>query len=280
MKQLARGICAPKGFMAAGTFCGISKTIIKPDVALIWSENRCAAAGVYAGSRIKGAPVSVNIEHLQNGWAQAVICNSGIANTGGPYGMEMAEDICSFLADIGHIDAQDIIIASVGTTSKPFRVSPIRNALKSLVHSLGQEKGRDAAEAINGDRQSVQECAVSFSVQGQTCMLGGMAHVAVGSTYAKNDSPETVAFFTTDVAIVPGLLQQMLRQELPENFSSCVDTVGSTTNNMVTILANGLAGNMVIKEKNTDYGVVCTALRCAIGQLSNLPEKVKDNIAG
>lgn len=261
MKQLEGGICAPKGFLAAGTFCGVSKRIIKPDVALIWSVNRCAAAGLYAGSAINGTPIGVTLEHLQNGWAQAVICNSGIANTGGSYGREKAEDICTSLADIGDIDAKDVIIASVGETGKQFCVSPIRNALKSLVHSLGTENGRDAAEAINGDMQSVQECAVAFSIQGKACKLGGMTRSSAAAPF---DSSERVAFFTTDVGVTPVLLQQMLRQEIGAGLSNNGNTEGRAMNEMVFILANGLAGNAIIEEKNADYEGLCSALRYAL----------------
>ena len=148
MKQVSGGVCAPKGFTAAGVHCGIRKNRDKRDLALILSEEPCAAAAVYTQNLVKGAPLLVTKAHLANGFAQAIVCNSGNANTCNADGVQVAEEMCALVARETGLSDDDVVVASTGVIGQPLDIRPIEAGMPPLVSALSANGSADAAEAI------------------------------------------------------------------------------------------------------------------------------------
>ena len=257
MKQVAGGVCAPKGFTAAGVHCGIRKNRDKRDLALILSEEPCAAAAVYTQNLVKGAPLLVTKAHLANGFAQAIVCNSGNANTCNADGVQVAEEMCALVARETGLSDDDVVVASTGVIGQPLDIGPIEAGMPSLVASLSAQGSVDAAEAIMTTDLKRKEIAVTFEAGGKTCTLGG---IAKGSGMIHPNMATMLVFLTTDVAIRPDLLQRALRADVQDSFNMISIDGDTSTNDMVVILANGLAGNALIDAPGTDYDAFCAAL--------------------
>ena len=148
MKLISGGVCAAKGYKANGIHCGIRKNRTKNDLALIVSEKRAAAAAVYTTNLVKGAPLTVTKKHISDGYASAVICNSGNANTCNANGIEVAEKMSSLLADALDICPCDVVVASTGVIGQPLDITPIANGIPTLIDGLSVEGGAAAAEGI------------------------------------------------------------------------------------------------------------------------------------
>ena len=175
MKMISGGVCAPKGYKANGIHCGIRKNRSKRDLALIYSETKANAAAVYTTNLVKGAPLTVTKNHIADGYAQAVICNSGNANTCNANGMEVAEQMSAKIADALKISAGDIVVASTGVIGQPLDITPIADGISELVSGLSENGGELAAEAIMTTDTVKKEIAVEFTIGGKTCRLGGIA---------------------------------------------------------------------------------------------------------
>ncbi len=245
MKLISGGVCAAKGFTANGIHCGIRKNKSKRDLALIYSEVPASAAAVYTTNLVKGAPLAVTKRHLANGIAQAVICNSGNANTCNANGLEIAEQMGALLAKEMGIDAEDVVVASTGVIGLPLDIAPIAAGIPSLVAGLGN-KSVEAAEGIMTTDTRLKEVAVSFEIDGKTCHLGG---IAKGSGMIHPNMATMLVFITTDCAISPAMLQKALSTDVQSTFNMVSVDGDTSTNDMVTVLANGMAGN---SEINTD----------------------------
>ena len=239
MKIIDGGVCAAKGFTAAGVHCGIRKNKTKKDLALIVSEKKAAAAAVYTTNLVKGAPLTVTKAHLANGTAQAIICNSGNANTCNANGIEIAEQMCSLLADGLHISADDVVVASTGVIGQPLDIAPIKAGIGPLIDALG-DRSSDAAQGIMTTDTKEKSVAVEFTVGGKVCRLGG---IAKGSGMIHPHMATMLVFLTTDCAISPAMLQKALSGDVAETFNMVSVDGDTSTNDMVTILANGMAGN-------------------------------------
>ena len=162
MKIISGGVCAAKGFSANGIHCGIRKNRTKRDLALIYSEKVASAAAVYTTNLVKGAPLTVTKAHIADGHAQAVICNSGNANTCNANGIEIAEQMSALLADALKIEAEDVVVASTGVIGQPLDITPIQNGIPTLVAGLSTEGGEAAAEGIMTTDTVKKEIAVEF----------------------------------------------------------------------------------------------------------------------
>ena len=204
MKIVDGGVCAAKGFTAAGVHCGIRKNKAKKDLALIVSEKKAAAAAVYTTDLVKGAPLTVTKAHLADGTAQAIICNSGNANTCNANGIEIAEQMCSLLADGLHISADDVVVASTGVIGQPLDIAPIKAGIGPLIDALG-DRSSDAAQGIMTTDTKEKSVAVEFTVGGKVCRLGG---IAKGSGMIHPNMATMLVFLTTDCAISPKMLQK------------------------------------------------------------------------
>ena len=169
MEIINGGVCAAKGFTASGVHCGIRKNRTKRDLALIYSEKKAAAAAVYTTNKVKGAPLTVTKSNISDGYAQAVICNSGNANTCNANGIEIAEATCKALASELGIDKTDVVVASTGVIGQPLCITPIANGIPELVKSLSKDGCDAAAEGIMTTDVKKKEIAVKFSVGGVEC---------------------------------------------------------------------------------------------------------------
>ena len=175
MKIIQGGVCAAQGFKANGIHCGIRKNRTKKDLALIVSDVRATAAAVYTTNLVKGAPLTVTKDHISDGYAQAVICNSGNANTCNANGIEIAEQMSDLVAAATGINAKDVVVASTGVIGQPLNIEPIANGLPALAQGLSENGGEAAAEGIMTTDTVKKEIAVEFELGGKVCRLGGIA---------------------------------------------------------------------------------------------------------
>ncbi len=262
--RIEGGVTAPKGFTAAGIHCGIRRNRTKRDLALIVSDRPASAAAVYTQNLVKGAPLTVTKAHLENGVAQAVIVNSGIANTCAADGIEKAEAMCKLAADALGLDVQDVLVASTGVIGPSIVLDPIEAAVPALAASLSKEGGTDAAEAIMTTDTVKKEFAFSFTVGGVECTLGG---IAKGSGMIAPNMATMLCFLTTDAAIDSALLDAALHEVVGDTFNMLSVDGDTSTNDNVILIANGAAGNAVITEKNADYTAFVDALHTLCADL-------------
>ena len=257
MEFIKGGVCAAKGFKAGGIHCGIRKNRTKRDLALIVSEKKAAAAAVYTTNLVKGAPLTVTKAHISDGYAKAVICNSGNANTCNANGIEIAEQTCELLGAELNISAEDIAVASTGVIGQPLNITPIKNGIPSLVKSLSADGSENAAEGIMTTDTKVKEIAVSFEIGGKTCKIGG---IAKGSGMIHPNMATMLVFITTDCAISPEMLEKALSSDIKETFNMISIDGDTSTNDMVTVLANGMAENAEITAEGEDFKTFMKAL--------------------
>lgn len=266
MEYINGGVTAAKGFKASGIHCGIRKNKTKKDLALIVSDVKCAAAAVYTTNLVKGAPIYVTKEHLANGIAQAVICNSGNANTCVTGGIEVAEEMCKLVEKETGITASDVIVASTGVIGQPLDITPIRTHAKKLVAELSLD-GSDAAKAIMTTDTIAKEAAVEFKLNGQICHLGG---IAKGSGMINPNMATMLVFLTTDVSITAELLHKAIYEDVKSSFNMVSVDGDTSTNDMLSILANGLAGNATITAEDESYKTFCQALNAVTVKLCKM----------
>ncbi len=257
MKIIDGGVCAAKGFTASGVHCGIRKNRTKKDIALIFSETKASAAAVYTTNLVKGAPLTVTKSHLADGMAQAVICNSGNANTCNANGIEVAEKMSELTANALKIDAKDMIVASTGVIGQPLNLEPIEAGIPQLVANLSNNGGKDAAEGIMTTDTILKEVAVEFEIGGKICHMGG---IAKGSGMIHPNMATMLVFITTDAAISPDMLQKALSGDIKNTFNMISIDGDTSTNDMVTVLANGMAGNDMITSEGEAFDIFMKAL--------------------
>ncbi|MBQ2000486.1 MAG: bifunctional ornithine acetyltransferase/N-acetylglutamate synthase [Clostridia bacterium] len=256
MKTISGGVTAAKGFTANGVHCGIRKNRTKRDLALIFSEVKANAAAVYTTNLVKGAPLTVTKAHISDGKAQAIICNSGNANTCNANGIEIAEQMSDLLGAEMNIASSDVVVASTGVIGQPLDIEPIKSGIPSLVAGLG-DNSLLAAEGIMTTDTEVKEIAVSFEIGGVECKIGG---IAKGSGMIHPNMATMLVFITTDCAISSDLLQKALSTDIADTFNMVSVDGDTSTNDMVCVLANGMAGNNEITAENDDYNTFMKAL--------------------
>ena len=264
MKIITGGVCAAKGFQANGIHCGIRKNHSKRDLALIYSEVPASAAAVYTTNLVKGAPLLVTKKHIADGKARAVICNSGNANTCNADGVDIAEAMSELVAQQLSIPASDVVVASTGVIGQPLKLDPIAAGLPALAEGLNPDGSAAAAEAIMTTDTVRKEIAVEFELGGVTCHLGG---IAKGSGMIHPNMATMLVFLTTDAAISAEMLQKALSGDVAGTFNMVSIDGDTSTNDMVTILANGMAGNAEITADGPDFTAFMTALNTVTVQL-------------
>ena len=256
MKQIQGGVCAAKGFVANGVHCGIRKNKTKRDLALIVSEVQASAASVYTQNLVKGAPLTVTKNNIADGFARAIICNSGNANTCNANGIEIAEQTCQLLANELKVNATDVIVASTGVIGQPLDITPIASGIPALVAGLGAHSDL-ACEGIMTTDTKPKEIAVEFTIGGKVCKMGG---IAKGSGMIHPNMATMLVFVTTDCAITPAMLQKALSKDVQTSFNMVSVDGDTSTNDMVSVLANGLAENPIIDREGEDFDAFCEAL--------------------
>ncbi len=257
MEWIQGGVCAATGFKANGVHCGIRKNHMKKDLVLIYSQVPASAAAVYTTNLVKGAPLTVTKSHLADGKAQAVICNSGNANTCNANGIEIAEAMCDLAAQATGISSKDVVVASTGVIGQPLDIAPIAQGMAGLVAGLSEEGGAAAAEGIMTTDTVRKEIAVEFAVGGKTCRMGG---IAKGSGMIHPNMATMLVFITTDCAIAPQMLKKALSTDVANTFNMLSVDGDTSTNDMVTVLANGMAGNEEILCEGADFTAFMEAL--------------------
>ncbi len=258
MKDILGGICAPKGFRASGVHCGIRKNKEKRDLALIVSDVKGAAAAVYTTNKVKGAPIAVTGNNIADGYAQAVICNSGNANTCNADGEVKAARMCELTAGYAGVDAKDVIVASTGVIGQILPIEPIENGMNALVEGLSYDGSANAAEAIMTTDTVKKEFACEFSLGGRICRLGA---IAKGSGMIHPNMATLLCFLTTDAAVAPEALHSALYDVIQDTLNMVSIDGDTSTNDMVSVIANGKAENVLIeKAEGEDYETFKAAL--------------------
>ena len=257
MKRVDWGVCAATGFKAYGVNCGIRKKKTKKDLSLIFSDVPADAAAVFTTNLVKGAPLLVTKEHLKDGKAQAIICNSGNANTCNANGIEIAEETCKLVADELHIPAENVIVGSTGVIGQPMSIEPFKSGIPELVAGLTTEGSQDAALGIMTTDTKLKEIAFEFEIDGKPCHIGG---IAKGSGMIHPNMATMLVYITSDVNIDSKLLQKALSDTVADTFNMISVDGDTSTNDTVAIMSNGMAGNTRITEENADYNIFQNAL--------------------
>ena len=270
MKIIKGGVCAAKGFKASGIHCGIRKNKSKKDLALIVCDKLCSAATVYTTNLVKGAPVYVTKNNISDGYAQAVICNSGNANTCNANGKEVAEEMCALVNKYTGIKASDVIVASTGVIGQPLDVTPIKDGMQSLVAALSEDGSLAANQAIMTTDTIEKEIAVEFTAGGKKCAIGG---IAKGSGMIHPNMATMLVFLTTDIAITPGMLQKAVSEDVKTSFNMVSVDGDTSTNDMLCVLASGEAGNETVDADGEDFASFKAALNKVTTYLCRLIAK-------
>ena len=260
IKSVAGGVCAAKGFKAAGIHAGLRKNKDKLDLALIVADNECSAAGVFTTNRVFAAPVGVTRAHLKNGKARAIICNSGNANACVSDGYEKAEQTCAALAEKLGCKADDIVVASTGVIGISLPLEPLVAGIPTLIAELGSDEAAsdNAARAIMTTDTKKKKFAFELTLGGKTVRIGG---ICKGSGMIQPNMATMLCFITTDAAITSELLHKALSEVIRDTFNMVSVDGDTSTNDMVTVLASGLAGNDEITSDGEDYETFKAALK-------------------
>ncbi|MDO5116930.1 MAG: bifunctional ornithine acetyltransferase/N-acetylglutamate synthase [Eggerthellaceae bacterium] len=266
MKTIPGGVCAAAGFAANGVHCGIRAGHDARDLALIvsTSEKPASAAAVYTTNKVKGAPLIVTAEHIADGSARAIICNSGNANTCNADGYDIAQKMSGIAAAELGFAPEDIVVASTGVIGQPLCVDPIAKAMPKLAKGLqASEAGSTKAEQGIMTTDTVEkQFAVSFTLPADDasdviCHIGG---IAKGSGMIHPNMATMLVFITTDVAIDAKLLHEVLVDDVQDSFNMVSVDGDTSTNDMVVVLANGEAGNAPITKASPSLDTFKVAL--------------------
>lgn len=252
------GVTAAQGFQASGMYCGIRKNKTKPDLALIYSKTPCAAAAVYTQNLVKGAPIQVTRRNIADGAAQAIICNSGNANTCNADGEQKAFMMCEAAAKALHLKPEDMVVASTGVIGQVLPIEPIQEAAPALAAALSEDGSTAAATAIMTTDLAAKEVAAEVVINGAKVRMGG---IAKGSGMIHPNMATMLCFLTTDANIAPAVLDQALRAAVKDSFNMVSIDGDTSTNDMTVILANGLAGNAPIEEGAEGFDIFTETLR-------------------
>ncbi len=257
---------SPQGFTAQGVCAGIKPSnTTKRDLALIYCEKPCTAAAVYTKNLVKSSTITVTKKHLENGVAQAVIVNSGNANTCNADGIEIAEKMCEIAAETLGVKAEDVIVASTGVIGQPLPIEPVIKGAAMMKGKLSKDGGTNAAEAIMTTDTIKKEMAMQAELGGKTVTIGG---IAKGSGMIHINMGTMLSFVTTDAAVSAEMLEEALREAVEDSYNMVSVDGDTSTNDTLAIMASGLAGNEEITEKNEDYRVFVGALTEAFRSLA------------
>ena len=259
LREISGGVCAAKGFKAAGIHCGVKagSSPDKNDLALILSEKECAAAAVYTLNRVKAAPIYVTMDHLEDGVAWGVVANSGNANACCPMSHENAKAMCEAAAAATGLTADDFIVASTGVIGQTINIGAIQTGMPKVAAALNGDGSDAAARAIMTTDLVKKEIAVSFVVGGKEVKMGA---IAKGSGMIHPYMGTMLGFITTDCAITQEMLEDALREVVAHTFNRVTVDGDTSTNDMCVVLANGMAGNSLIEWKDEDYETFKAAL--------------------
>ncbi|MCH5204659.1 MAG: bifunctional glutamate N-acetyltransferase/amino-acid acetyltransferase ArgJ [Oscillospiraceae bacterium] len=260
------GVCAANGFTASGVIAGIKAgNTTKRDLALIKCSVRCKTAAMFTKNKVKGAPIIVCKEHLEDGYAQAVIVNSGNANTCNSNGIEIAEEMCGLAAEALGLDKNDILVGSTGVIGQKLSIEPIKAVIPQLCESLSENGSPLACEAIMTTDTRKKEFAVEFELDGRKCRVGG---ISKGSGMINPNMATMLAFITTDVEINGELLGKALRKVCEVTYNMVSVDGDTSTNDTLILMSSGLAENKEIICEDENYEIFVNALYAVMMNLA------------
>lgn len=267
-KNISGGVNAAKGFMANGLNAGI-KNNVKKDMALVYSEKPCVAAGVFTTNKVKAAPVKWDYNVVHNSpYAQAVVINSGVANActgeeGYGYCMDMAEAVGNEM----QLPKDAVLVASTGVIGRQLPMDIIKEGIKKLPKGLkpDEEAATLAAEAVMTTDTKSKQVAVNFEIDGKVVTVGGMCK---GSGMIHPNMATMLCFITTDCMIKKDLLQKALSEIVNDTFNMISVDGDTSTNDSVLLLANGMAENKIIDTEDENYKKFYEALYYIMEELS------------
>ena len=267
---ISGGVTAAKGFKAAGAEAGI-KYQGRKDMAMVYSEKLCNAAGTFTTNVVKAAPVIWDKNIVRGkGTAQAVVVNSGIANAcTGKQGLDYCEETARLASELLGINKDDVLVGSTGVIGMQLRMDKLKEGIEKLVPKLAdtKEAGLEAAEAIMTTDTHSKEVAVKFEIGGKTVTMGGMCK---GSGMIHPNMCTMLAYITTDAAISKELLAEALSKDVVDSFNMISVDGDTSTNDTMLVLANGMAENKEIAEKGEDYDIFCEALHIVTTTLAKM----------
>ena len=266
IQQIAGGVCAPKGFRANGVHCGIRKNKVKKDLALIVADKRCATACAYTRNLVKGAPILVTKKNVEDGYAQAVIVNSGNANTCNANGVEIAEAMCALVERYTGIPKGDVVVASTGVIGQQLSIDPIAAGMEELTKGLG-DNSTAAADAIMTTDTVKKEIAFTFTLGGVPCTIGA---IAKGVGMICPNMATLLMFVTTDAAISPAMLQKAVSADVKTSLNMLSVDADTSTNDTLCVMASGLAGNREIVSDGADLRAFRRALHTVTSALCRM----------
>lgn len=259
-------VTSPLGFTAQGVCASIKPSnTTKRDLALIYCEKPCTAAAVYTKNLVKSSTIQVTKKHLENGIAQAVIVNSGNANTCNADGVEVAEKMCDIAAETLAVSPEDVIVASTGVIGQPLPIEPVIKGAQMMNGKLSKDGGTNAAEAIMTTDTVKKEMAMEMTLGGKKVTVGG---IAKGSGMIHINMGTMLSFVTTDAAVSAEMLEEALREAVEDSYNMVSVDGDTSTNDTLAIMASGLAGNEPITEKNEDYKIFVAGLTEAFKSLA------------
>ena len=266
MEFVSGGVCAPQGFTANGVSCGLRADSQRRDLALVVSSVPAVASGVFSNAPQTGACVQVSRDHLRDHQAQAILCNSGITSPGAKDDLEVARTLCGMVNHYTGIHTDNVVLSSVGPVGNNLDLKKVSSAMHNLYNGRSRNGGTAADAIITRDTYK-KETAVFFELNGVKCTLGAMAK---GCSMEKTDMANFLCFLTTDVAIVPELLDKAMNRVITRGFNMISMDRIAGPNDMAVILANGLADNEPIAEEGPAYDLFLTALEKAVAQMCRL----------
>ncbi|MBR2177475.1 MAG: bifunctional glutamate N-acetyltransferase/amino-acid acetyltransferase ArgJ [Clostridia bacterium] len=269
-KFIDGSVTAAKGFKASGIHCGIRKNKSKRDIALIFCEKRCTAAAVYTTNLVQSSPITITRKNLADGYAQAVIVNSGNANTCNADGDLKAQKMCDLTAQALGISADDVIVGSTGVIGQILPIEPIEKAVPLLAAELSEDGASNAAEAIMTTDTVKKEVAVETTIGGKTVKIGG---ISKGSGMIHPNMATMLCFVTTDAAISAGMIQKAVKTAADNTFNMISIDGDTSTNDTLSVMASGLAGNEEIIAEGEDYNAFVEALTAVCRELSKMMAK-------
>ncbi len=260
IEKIDGGITAPQGFSAAGVHVGLRRK--RKDLALIVSETSATCAAVFTTNVMKGAPIVWNHEVLQKrDTVRAIVVNSAYANSGtGVPGLIHARTMAETTAECLNLESEEVLVASTGLIGVHLPIEIVKTGIKSTAAQIGSDRssGTSAAEAITTTDTFLKQMAVQFEIDGKMVTMGAMAK---GSGMVHPNMATTLGFITTDLSISAALLKKALSEIIAETFNMISVDGDTSTNDMVVILANGLAGNATINEETAEYALFHQALK-------------------
>ncbi|MDD3879251.1 MAG: bifunctional glutamate N-acetyltransferase/amino-acid acetyltransferase ArgJ [Syntrophomonas sp.] len=258
MKIINGSVCAPKGFLAQGVEAGIKK-IDKKEVAIIYSTEPCTAAGVFTSNKVRAACIDYNKACLADGTARAIVANSGNANAcTGEQGIKDSQRMADLTGELLGIKGSDVLVGSTGVIGVFMPMEKVEKGIRKAAAALSRDGDHNAAQAIMTTDLTSKELAIEIEIKGKPVRIGG---IAKGSGMIHPNMATMLAFIATDAAIDSKCLREMVKAAADRSFNMISVDRDTSTNDMLVVLANALAGNPIIDEVDAeDYLLLQEAL--------------------